>query len=146
MLGDAIHEGELQRDDLLLSVDGLSLAAFEAVAVEFDRILLEQVFGNIFDNVFKYAAKGTEVRARAVQTEGGAALAIENFALLTEDEAQQGMQRGFRGDVAEEVTGEGSGLGLWIVDHIMRAHFGGVRLRVEADNRVVTELFFREVG
>jgi GAF domain-containing protein len=145
MLGDAIHEGELQRDDLLLSVDGLSLAAFESVAVEFDRILLEQVFGNIFDNVFKYAAQGTEVRVRAGQSEGGVTLAIENVAFLTEDEAQRSMERGFRGDVAEEVTGEGSGLGLWIVDHIMQAHSGSARLRVEDGNRVITELFFREV-
>jgi signal transduction histidine kinase len=146
MLGDAIHEAELQRDNLLLRIDDLSLAAFEVVAVEFDRVLLEQVFGNIFDNVFKYAVGNTEVRVRAGQSERGVTLAIENIALLTKDEAQRSMERGFRGDVAEEVTGEGSGLGLWIVDHIMQAHFGSARLRVEDGNRVITELFFREVS
>jgi signal transduction histidine kinase len=102
------------------------------------------VFGNIFDNVFKYAAGDTQVRARAARTKGGVTLAIGNIALLTEDEAQRSMDRGFRGNVAEEVTGEGSGLGLWIVDHIMQAHLGSARLRVKAGNRVLTELFFRE--
>jgi signal transduction histidine kinase len=146
MLAAAIREAELQRDDLLVEVDIPSLDVFETATVEFDTVLLEQVFGNVFDNVFKYAVKDSAVwvQAERKETHHQLLLRIENVARLTQEEAEKSTQRGFRGANAEEVAGEGSGLGLWIVDHIMRAHKGQVRLSVGADNRVVTEITFAE--
>ena len=37
-------------------------------------------------------------------------------------------QRNWRGELAKASSGEGNGIGLWIVDHIMRAHGGELQV------------------
>jgi signal transduction histidine kinase len=55
------------------------------------------------------------------------AVANEGFEVKP-DEVPKLKQRGYRADNAVSATGEGSGIGLWIVDEIMRAHGGGLAI------------------
>ena len=54
------------------------------------------------------------------------------------EEASKLKQRGYRADQAIWVTGEGSGIGLWIVDEIMKAHGG--RLAITPTQNGVTDV------
>jgi GAF domain-containing protein len=143
-LWKVIHESALQgRNDLRVCVDDLSFIFFERTTILFDVVLFEQVLGNVIDNVYSYAFAHQDVWIWLEPSERDVILRIENAGALTEAEAHKCLQRGIRGSQAELVTGEGSGLGLWIVDRIMQAHAGSVRLRADERNKLVTtELLF----
>jgi signal transduction histidine kinase len=95
--------------------------------VEADWPLLEQCVNNLMDNAAKYSFEGTEVRVTGgIQAKGSEffiSVANEGFEVKPEH-VHKLRQRGYRGDLAIQSTGEGSGIGLWIVDEIMKAHGG----------------------
>jgi signal transduction histidine kinase len=111
------------------------------ILVEADWPLLEQCINNIMDNAAKYSFDDTVVRVwggvQAKGTELFIAVANEGLEVKPED-VQKLKQRGYRGQDAVSATGEGSGIGLWIVDEIMEAHRG--RLAVLATKNGVTEV------
>lgn len=91
-----------------------------------DRDLLDQAINNILDNAGKYGYPNTAVRIR-----GGITSSHRFFiSFLSEGqrihptEIHRMVERGWRSYEASLTTGEGSGIGLWIVDHIMRVHMG----------------------
>lgn len=95
--------------------------------VEADWPLIEQCVNNLLDNAAKYSFDRTEVRVsggiQAHGTEFFISVANEGFEVKPEDVPKL-KQRGYRADQAIWAAGEGSGIGLWIVDEIMRAHKG----------------------
>jgi signal transduction histidine kinase len=111
------------------------------VLVEADLPLLEQCINNIMDNAAKYSFAETTVRVwggvQAKGTELFVAVANEGLEVKPE-EVQRLKQRGYRGQDAVSATGEGSGIGLWIVDEIMQAHGG--RLAIMPTQNGTTEV------
>jgi signal transduction histidine kinase len=109
--------------------------------VEADWPLLEQCINNVMDNAAKYSFDDTVVRVwGGVQAKGAElfiAVANEGLEVKPED-VQKLKQRGYRGQDAVSATGEGSGIGLWIVDEIMQAHGG--RLAITATQNGITEV------
>jgi signal transduction histidine kinase len=111
------------------------------VLVETDWPLLEQCINNIMDNAAKYSFGDTVVRVwGGVQSKGSELfIAVANEGLeVKPDDVQKLKQRGYRGQDAVSATGEGSGIGLWIVDEIMQAHGG--RLAITATQNGTTEV------
>jgi len=111
------------------------------VLVEADWALLEQCINNIMDNAAKYSYDGTVVRVwGGIQARGTELfMAVANEGLeVKPDEAPLLKQRGYRGRDAISATGEGSGIGLWIVDEIMQAHGG--RLAITPTQNGITEV------
>jgi signal transduction histidine kinase len=95
--------------------------------VEADLALVEQCVNNLIDNAAKYSYERTDVNVSGGVQPAGSEFFIsvknEGFEVKPE-EVKKLKQRGYRSDKAISVTGEGSGIGLWIVDEIMRAHGG----------------------
>jgi signal transduction histidine kinase len=93
---------------------------------QWDFDLAEQAINNLLDNAAKYSYANTTIRVHGgVSQTGRFYVAVTNRGLLIrEDEVRKCFLRGWRGADAKMVTGEGSGIGLWIVDQIMRAHGG----------------------
>jgi signal transduction histidine kinase len=52
-------------------------------------------------------------------------------------DADRCLERNWRGVAARTSTGEGSGLGLWIVDSLMQAMHGTVRVLPDGDETTV---------
>ena len=109
--------------------------------VEADWALFEHAVNNVLDNAFKYAFSDTQVVIKATVEEN------RWFVVSVRDKGpvigpmaalQSCKQRGWRSDEAEQVTGEGAGIGLWIVDEIMKVHRG--RLDVQPTERGITEV------
>lgn len=107
-----------------------------------DLLLLSQAVGNIVDNAFKYSFSDSVIQVSGAFSDKCFAITIEDEAELTAEEARLCPGRYWRSDHAKEVTGEGSGIGLWIVDHIMKAHQGSLTITPKPQNRVVVNLNF----
>jgi two-component system phosphate regulon sensor histidine kinase PhoR len=104
------------------------------VAADFDRI--EQVLGNVLDNAFRHAPRGSVVAigtraARRTRTDSTPRDAVAEFYVSDQgggigaDELPHVFDRFYRS--RDEASGTGSGLGLAIAREIVRAHGGEIR-------------------
>ena len=110
-----------------------------------DHDLFEHAVFNILDNAAKYSFPNTALllscglsrkkdRFFVTVQNQGFRIRKEDLPLVTE--------RGWRGEDAMAVTDEGSGIGLWIVDHVMRAHGGQLIVESEKGGITIVRLFF----
>ncbi|MGB7207202.1 MAG: GAF domain-containing protein [Pyrinomonadaceae bacterium] len=98
-----------------------------SVKANFDY--LEQAINCLIDNASKYSYEETTVRIfggeESVENQRYFYIAFENLGIeIKPDEIPKLVRRKYRGELAELIIGEGSGIGLWVTDHIMRAHGG----------------------
>ncbi len=104
-----------------------------------ERGLFILAVNNLLDNAAKYSFDNTTVEVRY-----GLSSSRKNFYIsiintgFSIEEPEKCKERYWRGNNAREVTGEGSGIGLWVVDHIMKAHNGV--LEIMATNKHQTEV------
>ena len=113
---------------LRLDVDRDSFKVLSEYIVEADKVFLLKAVTNLLDNAVKYSFPKTIVRIY-----GGLMGKSSRFHItvinrgikITEEESKiYCKKRGWRSDSAKSVTQQGSGIGLWIVDSIMKAHGG----------------------
>lgn len=112
-----------------------------------DRNLLEQAIANILDNARKYSLQSTDVIISGGLT-GGKRLYISviNVGLKIEGHHVKKLtQRLWRDPEAEEFTGEGAGIGLWIVEHIMKAHRGELEIIPTRDGKTEFRILFPKI-
>lgn len=104
-------------------IDQESFEVLKSCRVIVDYDLLEQALRSILDNAGKYSYSNSAIRISAglTQTRNFYISAVNQGIPICADEVQKCLTRGWRSEVAKATTGEGSGLGLWIVDNIMKA-------------------------
>jgi signal transduction histidine kinase len=107
-------------------LDRDSLMVLRNLNVMADRDLLEQAISNLLDNAAKYSFSNSVVRIYAgVTGTRRFHITVANEGVpIRAAEVSKAIVRGWRGDKARLVTGDGSGIGLWIVHNIMQAHRG----------------------
>lgn len=96
-----------------------------------DAAALRRALANLVANAVKFAASGgwVAVRAAAVPDEGKVVLRVEDRGPgIPREEREQVFEPFYRGPAAEQNATPGSGLGLSLVRHIVRAHGGRVRV------------------
>jgi signal transduction histidine kinase len=122
------------RRGITFEVDRESVRGMARGLVHVDTSFLQQCVGNILDNAAKYGYECTRVRIGAETGPRALTLTIASTGIpLTPAEVLHAVERNWRGETARSTTGEGSGLGLWIVDHLMRAMGGRVVINACAD-------------
>ena len=119
--------------ELHFAVDFDSLRVLETTPAYADQALFEQAVDNLLDNAGKYSFARTTVTAKGGVTrrnnETCFYLAVVNRGFeIPPPERSKLIERGYRGTKAILSTGEGAGIGLWIVDKIMRAHGGWLEI------------------
>ena len=129
MLAETVMDTKLISDpdrDLRFHVDRDSFQVLRSNTINADWELLEQAIMNLLDNAVKYSFSGTEVRIYGGLTRSGRfQITIANEGLpISSEEVAMCIERGWRGRLARLTIGEGSGIGLWIVNNIMKAHGG----------------------
>jgi signal transduction histidine kinase len=108
-------------DSSTLDVPGLS-------RVEADVDLLEQAVGNLLDNAGKYSYDNTSVRIfGGLTNKRQFHISVVNKGIkIAPHEVRDCVRREWRSEQAKLLTQEGSGIGLWIVDQIMKVHGGSL--------------------
>jgi signal transduction histidine kinase len=134
---DDAQELSNPRRKIRFDVDRESVRTLGRRLVSVDRSFMEQCVGNVLDNAAKYSYEGTRVDIRGETVDGTFTIGVTSTGLSVDpDDVQHCVHRNWRGELARTSTGEGSGLGLWIVDHLMRSMRGSVQ--VVPDNDVTT--------
>jgi signal transduction histidine kinase len=110
--------------------------------IKADRSFVEQCVGNLLDNAAKYSYEDTVVNVCGELDDDTFAVTVVSTGLpVTPSDAGLCLRRNWRGSAARVATGEGSGLGLWIADHLMRSMKGTVRVRPAQDTTTVLLTF-----
>ncbi len=105
----------------------LILSATEPVEVLGDELRLRQVLDNLLANVRVHTPPGTTAVVRVEKSDTEAVVSVtDDGPGLTEDDRRRIFERFFRTDTSRSRDHGGAGLGLSIVDAIVRAHGGSV--------------------
>jgi two-component system heavy metal sensor histidine kinase CusS len=108
-----------------------------------NAIMCRRAIGNVVVNAVRYADAGTVVRLHGVSDATGARIVIGNRGpRIGEEELGRLFDRFYRGDTARSEFTESSGLGLSIVQAIMRLHGGSASAACTADGWVEFTLRF----
>ncbi|MBV8820019.1 MAG: CHASE2 domain-containing protein, partial [Acidobacteriaceae bacterium] len=108
------------RKSIALRIDGLLAGTMRG-----DRELMEYAVYNLLTNAVKYSSSGTEVAIASRPIAGELRLSIKDQGMgLEEHEVRKIFQRFYRTKRAEASGEVGSGIGLSIVDQIVRHHAG----------------------
>ena len=106
------------------------------------RTLVRRAVTNLLDNAAKYSYEETSVEIGGIAADGTFAVTVKSTGLpMSPADAEQALRRNWRGPAARAATGEGSGLGLWIADHLMQSMQGTIRVRPAHDSTTVLLTF-----
>ena len=136
---DNLARESIQLDELIVDVANrlhpiselrdLEIVAkkLERTKIQGDPILVQNAIQNILDNAVKYTDADTEITVQLDHSEGFAHIHVRDEGSgFDATEIDRLLQRFERGRNANRIVG--SGLGLTIVDDIMRAHRGHITL------------------
>ena len=109
-----------------------------------DEPRIHQVIANLLANARAHTPAGTEIDVSIARDADGIRIAVaDNGPGLSIDDQQKIFERFYRADPSRvRVDGEGSGLGLSIVDAVMKAHGGSVTVASEVGKGATFTLFF----
>lgn len=97
--------------------------------VEADRESLTRALWNLLDNAVKYSPVHRTVQVELKSEGRRAVIGVRDQGLGVPAEEQEAILRKFvRGSSSEKVEGKGTGIGLAMVSHIVRAHGGELRI------------------
>ncbi len=109
-----------------------------------DAYRIHQVIANLLANARTHTPEGTPITVTLSQTEDGTTVSVSDKGPgLSEADQERIFERFYRADPSRVRTnGDGSGLGLSIVDAVMRAHGGRVSVTSTLGDGATFTLFF----
>lgn len=109
-----------------------------------DEARIHQVVANLLANARAHTPAGSKIEVSVVRSEDGIRISVaDNGPGLSEEDQKKIFERFYRADTSRvRVDGEGSGLGLSIVDAVMKAHGGSVSVQSELGKGATFTLFF----
>jgi two-component system heavy metal sensor histidine kinase CusS len=108
-----------------------------------NAIMSRRAISNVVVNAVRYAESGTTIRLTGREDSHGALIVIGNQGKpVARDELARLFDRFYRGDAARSEFTESSGLGLAIVQAIMRLHGGSASAGCSADGWIEFTLRF----
>jgi signal transduction histidine kinase len=122
------YRGGPQADGYDIALDCGSVAA----EIDADPEALSRALWNLLDNAVKYSPDSRAVEVALQSHNGTVAISVRDYGIgIPAQERQSIFGRFHRGEQAHKLGIKGTGIGLAMVDHIVRAHNG----RVEVDSR-----------
>ena len=123
--GDAVRDARAVEPGRPITVD-----AGAPIAVDGDEGRLRQVVANLVGNALVHTEPGTPIAVRVRGDQGRAVLEVEDRGPgMDADVAARAFERFYRADPARTRHRGGSGLGLSIVDAVVKAHGGTTSIR-----------------
>jgi two-component system OmpR family sensor kinase len=112
-----------------------------------DKNRVHQVVANLLANARTHTPAGTKIDVSIAQSEDGVRISVsDNGPGLSEEDQWRIFERFYRADSSRvRNDGEGSGLGLSIVDAVMKAHGGSVSVASDLGKGSTFTLFFPQL-
>jgi signal transduction histidine kinase len=111
-----------------VELDGLA----ESKWIRVDREAIARAIWNLIDNAIKYSPANTAVRVSVQALDGQVAISVrDEGAGIPRHEQREILRKFVRGSAAQAMDVKGTGIGLAMVNHIVKAHGG--RLQVESE-------------
>lgn len=109
-----------------------------------DELRIHQVIANLLANARVHTPSGTEIEVVIRRENDGVRISVsDNGSGLSQEDQEKIFERFYRADTSRvRVDGEGSGLGLSIVDAVMKGHNGSVTVASELGKGATFTLFF----
>jgi two-component system OmpR family sensor kinase len=110
-----------------------------------DADKIYQVVTNLLANARAHTPAGTQIHVATYSTEDGSYVTVaDNGPGLSAEDQAHIFERFYRVDSSRQrSSGDGSGLGLSIVDEVMKAHRGTVSVASEPENGATFTLHFK---
>ncbi|MCJ7588428.1 MAG: HAMP domain-containing histidine kinase [Candidatus Aminicenantes bacterium] len=103
------------------------------LVIQADKESLGRAVFNLLDNAVKYSGENPRLVLRAWSGEDAVCLQVEDYGIgIVISEQKKIFEKFYRSEVAMESDVKGTGIGLPLVEHIVRAHGGKVLLESEA--------------
>ncbi len=97
-----------------------------------DREAISRAVWNLLDNAVKYSPSSSAIRVVVKAEAGEIAIAVEDQgAGMSKEEQRRVFGKFVRGTAARALNVKGTGIGLAMVDHIVKGHGGTIRLHSE---------------
>lgn len=92
-----------------------------------DRDAIEQAILNLLDNAIKYSSESCEIGLRLFRDDGHEVIQVIDHGMgIPQEEQQRIFERFYRVQSPENQRIAGAGLGLTLVEHIVKAHGGSI--------------------
>ena len=125
----AEEAGRFRRQTMLKDFSLETEIAPEMPIILADKESLSRAIFNLLDNAVKYSGENPQIVLRAWFEGGNACLEVEDHGIgIDKSEQKRIFEKFYRSEKAQESNIKGSGIGLPLVDHIVRAHGGKVLL------------------
>ncbi|MBE0564687.1 MAG: HAMP domain-containing histidine kinase [Krumholzibacteria bacterium] len=134
-----------RKKSVRISVADTGLRFFRRKGLLADIGLVTQALHNIVDNAVKYSKPGAHIVIDCGVTRSDSRfLSVRNFGrAIRGKDVPNCIKRGWRGVADDDPTHPGQGLGLWIVDNIMKAHSGSLVINpTTKEGETVVQLVF----
>lgn len=119
-----------------IAVTGLD--TLEALTVQADADMINQVFYNIIDNAVKFTPSGQEIAVSCRRERDRAVVKVRNYGVgIGEEDLQRIFERFYKVDKSRSLNTKSVGLGLYICKNIIELHNG--RIYASADGSSYTE-------
>ena len=110
----------------------LNMGSFEETVVMGDRMRLQQLFTNLIDNAVKFTPEKGAIWICLEKTKGFVQVIVRDTGIgIPEEEQENIFKRFYRVDKSRSKESGGVGLGLSIVDWIIKAHHGSIEVESE---------------
>lgn len=127
MVGDCVRAAQVLADRKNLS---LKLHAATALSVTGDDDLLKRMILNLLDNAVKYTPEGGAISVELMRQNGNARVVVQDTGIgIPEKDQAHVFDRFYRVDKARSRALGGAGLGLSIVQWIVKVHGGTVSVQ-----------------
>ena len=98
-------------------------------AVHADKEAVSRALFNLLDNAVKFSGKNPVIHLRAFRNRDAVFLEVQDAgAGISKDDQKKVFQKFYRSSHPASKSVEGSGIGLTLVDHIVKAHGGQVMM------------------
>jgi two-component system sensor histidine kinase BaeS len=106
-----------------------------------DEKLMVRALSNLISNALRYGERGTSIVVRIVEGNGSVIISVANQGtVIPQEELPKLTERLYRGEFSRST--QGSGLGLTIVDRIVRLHGGQLEIASDAQQGTRVSMVF----
>ncbi|MGE7948034.1 sensor histidine kinase [Lysinibacillus sp. NPDC093688] len=129
-----IHQAEKKSIALHLDAD-------DALIIKADEIKLKQVFINIIENAINYSYEQSKIEITAFEDNGNAQITVKDYGIgIPQEDLAHVTERFYRVNKARSRADGGSGLGLSIVEQLLKQLQGKIEIKSEVEKGTIVKI------